>query len=342
MVESFPLGYMHLVCLGVVKKLIVNLWSCGKPATKLSFSQISHVSKLLTDLAGSVPVEFNCKPRSLSEAKMWKATELRQFLFYTGPVVLKQILDGNRYLNFLSLHVSMTILSSNKFADLLDYAEVLLKYFVETFITLYGKEHVSHNIHNLLHITNDVRKFGPLDKFSAFSFENYMQVLLKLIRKQDKPLEQIVRRRGESEIIVDNTRNVELNYPICQNKQRRGPVILNEIVISQYEKVIFKDFVLKATKPDNICALKDGSVISIKKIISTEDGIKIVGCQYLVLEDFYEKPCKSSALEIFVVSQNGPIKSWPLNEVAYKCMKLELDDKDVVFPLLHLEVISSH
>lgn len=30
MVRQFPLDYMHLVCLGVVKKLIVNLWLNGK------------------------------------------------------------------------------------------------------------------------------------------------------------------------------------------------------------------------------------------------------------------------------------------------------------------------
>lgn len=31
MIAHFPLDYMHLVCLGIVKKMIVNIWMNGKP-----------------------------------------------------------------------------------------------------------------------------------------------------------------------------------------------------------------------------------------------------------------------------------------------------------------------
>ncbi|KAJ8910559.1 hypothetical protein NQ315_008944 [Exocentrus adspersus] len=103
-----------------------------------------------------MPIEFNRKPRSLLEAKRWKATEFRQFLFYTGPVVLIDTLSPDKYLNFVCLHVSATILSSSSYADYIDYADSLLVYFVNTFTTLYKPEYVSHNIHNLLHIAQDL------------------------------------------------------------------------------------------------------------------------------------------------------------------------------------------
>lgn len=35
--DTFPLDYMHLVCLGVVKKFLASLWCYGKPSTKIVF-----------------------------------------------------------------------------------------------------------------------------------------------------------------------------------------------------------------------------------------------------------------------------------------------------------------
>ncbi|KAJ8968802.1 hypothetical protein NQ314_002111 [Rhamnusium bicolor] len=155
------------------------------------------ISELLISQSPNIPLEFNRKPRTLTEAKRWKATEFRQFLFYTGSVVLKNKLNTNRYLNFLTLHVASTILSNSKHSDYIDYASSLFKYFIDTFITLYGSENVSNNIHNLLQISQDVKNLGPLNNFSAF--ENYLQSLLKLIRKGGKPLSQIIRRKSEQD-----------------------------------------------------------------------------------------------------------------------------------------------
>ncbi|KAJ8966529.1 hypothetical protein NQ317_007175 [Molorchus minor] len=74
MVKCFPLDYMHLVCLGVMKKLLV-LWCYGKPCTKLSFHVISKISESLLNLSNHVPLEFNRRPRSLNE----KTKPLRQY-----------------------------------------------------------------------------------------------------------------------------------------------------------------------------------------------------------------------------------------------------------------------
>lgn len=70
------------------------------------------------------------------------------------------------------------LLLLSKISDI-DYAEELLKYFVSTFVQIYGQEHVSHNIHNLLHIAEVSRKFGSIVNFSAFPFENHMTHLKK-------------------------------------------------------------------------------------------------------------------------------------------------------------------
>lgn len=98
------------------------------------------------------------------------------------------------------LHIATTILCSSYFSSLdshLNYAEELLQYFVSNFKEIYGEHHISLNVHNLLHIVDDVRHFGPLDRFSCFKFENFNQQIKKMIRKHEKPLQQISRRIHE-------------------------------------------------------------------------------------------------------------------------------------------------
>lgn len=94
----------------------------------------------------------------------------------------------------------MALLSTSKYEQNLEYANSLLKYFVKIFIILYGKQHVSHNVHNLLHIC-DVANLEILDDFSAFPFENYTQTFNKLIRKSEKPLQQIISRLNERHLL---------------------------------------------------------------------------------------------------------------------------------------------
>lgn len=58
-----------------------------------------------------------------------------------------------------------------------------------------------HTVHNLLHLCSDVKIYGPLDKFSAFRFENYMMSIKRLLRKNEKPLQQLIKRYAEKENI---------------------------------------------------------------------------------------------------------------------------------------------
>lgn len=126
----------------------------------------------------------------------------RQPIFILYRACIRNNLSNDRYLNFLALHVSLTILTSKRNFNHLNYEHQLLQYFVKTFVMLYGPEHASHNVHNLLHITADVAKFCLVDEFSCFPFENFIQCIFKSIRKPADPLEQIVKRHSEQ---VDRT-----------------------------------------------------------------------------------------------------------------------------------------
>ncbi|XP_067208342.1 uncharacterized protein [Linepithema humile] len=202
MVSQVPFEYMHLVCLGVVKKLL-SAWIHGKYSrlTKLSARSISHISTRLKTLATYCPSNFARRPRSLDAYTKYKATEYRQFLMYTGPVVTYGILDQEVYTHFLFLHAAVRILvSTSPSKTYLNFADLALRKFVNRCDDLYGPTFYSYNVHGLIHLTNDVRQLGSLDSFSAFPYENNMAVFRRYCRKSGSVLQQISNRVAEMEV----------------------------------------------------------------------------------------------------------------------------------------------
>lgn len=176
-VTGFPLEYMHLVCLGVVKRLLCFLKK-GPPACRLSHAQIRAISTQLVFLSGKLPSEFARRPRPLTELDQWKATELRQFLLYTGPVVLKKVLHKKVYEHFLCLTVAVSILldsSEKKRAAYMKYATDLLSSFVDRCKRIYTPAFVVYNVHGLRDLSDDSRYYQcSLNDISAFSFGNHL------------------------------------------------------------------------------------------------------------------------------------------------------------------------
>ncbi|EZA60110.1 hypothetical protein X777_15268, partial [Ooceraea biroi] len=179
MISQLPLYYMHLVCLGVTKRLL-QLWIRGNKQNRLHRENINSISQYLMDIKNSIPSEFARKPRTLDDIDRWKATELRQFLLYTGIVILKSTIPPIWYNHFLSLSMAIRIMANPQICtSFLHYAHSLLLYFVSNYGTIYGEKYLSHNVHNFLHIVNDVKTFGCLDNFSCFKYENNMQKIKK-------------------------------------------------------------------------------------------------------------------------------------------------------------------
>ena len=199
MVQDFPVDYMHQVCLGVMKKLLLT-WMRGPRANnRLSSGQIGQISTKLVSLAHYIPQEFARKPRGLEEVDRWKATEFRQFLVYTGQIALKGVLPNNLYKNFMCLCVAITILLNRDLVLLYsNYAHRLLCYFVRSCHRLYGAEFCVYNVHSLLHLRTEADAFGSLDKCAAWPFENFMQQLKRKVRGGNNPAAQLVKRIYES------------------------------------------------------------------------------------------------------------------------------------------------
>ncbi|XP_071574407.1 uncharacterized protein [Temnothorax nylanderi] len=267
-ISQIPLDPMHMIFIGMKK--IIKLWLSGPLKTRFLTSQkINNVSKFLLDIRPFIPREFARKPQALQDVAQWKATEFRQFLLYTGPVVLHKELPSDIFSHFLCLHVAVRILSQ-KNSEYIAYAENLLYYFVKCFITIYGPEFVSHNIHGLVHITDCVKQLGPLDTFSAFPFENFMKELKSMLRKSERPLEQISNRYAEMSFCENTYGNKNVSKICVKDQHDKGPLV---------------------TGNDVVC---------LENIATTTEGTNIaIGRKFMVVEELYNTPCSSVSLGIF-------------------------------------------
>ena len=147
------------------------------PGGKISANQVNEISSLLLSLNGYMPSEFSRQPRSLKDLDRWKATEFRQFLLYTGPIVLQDIISDNAYEHFLALSITLTILlqSDDQIrSQYLDYARDFIRHFVYNSKYVYGNTFTVYNIHNLLHLPDDCFYHrSSLNTISCFPFENF-------------------------------------------------------------------------------------------------------------------------------------------------------------------------
>ncbi|XP_076071517.1 uncharacterized protein LOC143042895 isoform X1 [Mytilus galloprovincialis] len=198
MIKCFPIDYMHQVCLGVTKRLLVTWMRGPRGDYRLSGAQIRQISENLVALKKNVPREFARKPRPLLEIDRWKATEFRQFLLYTGQFALKGVLSPPYYKHFMALSVAISILVSEKLTALhSEYAQDLLEHFVNKGRELYGREFLVYNVHSLVHLKDDACQFACLENCAAWKFESYMQHLKRKIRGGNLPAAQLVKRIQE-------------------------------------------------------------------------------------------------------------------------------------------------
>ncbi len=199
-VQSFVLDSMHLLYLGVCRRFLTFLKS--GPNIKLSNGQLQVMSDRLITIAKYTPSEFVRRHRSIFELEKWKATELRQFILYTGLIVMEGIVSNDLYQLFLSLSVAVRILNLSDRDErirLLPFARQLLTAFVHNGRILCGDCFATYNVHNLLHVCDDVAYYDcALDELSSFQYENYLQYLKRTIADATKnPLVSAVKRLQE-------------------------------------------------------------------------------------------------------------------------------------------------
>lgn len=336
LVTSFVLDYMHLVCLGIVRKL-VSLWVKGPLTCRISSSVLTVVSENLKRLRQNLPRNFSRKPQSLYEYSQWKATEFRQFLLYTGPVVLFNAFPKCVYKNFLVLSVAIRILlSPDLCSDYCDYAEKLLKFFVTNFAKIYGSEFLVYNTHSLTHLAQDARKYGALDSVSCFPYENYLGQLKRMVRRPQNPVEQIVRRVDEKQTFNRDSKGSSTLEEHLKQPHFSGPTPLGFSTYTQFKQCQYKGMTISCS-PGNNCFEINSRVALVRNLLVSPMADIFAVCEFFNTGAcFFDYPVASSSLGITVVSAlTGQLFVVPVAQLSKKLVLLPMTDMYVALPQLH-------
>lgn len=237
----------------------------------------------------------------------------------------------------------MTIFLSHNFNHLAIYAQALMARFVKQFGNLYGNHLISSNVHSLIHLYDDYEKYGPLDQVSCFKFENYMSKLKKMVRKNEKPLQQVVKRYREqcnnatiNDLINDNIE------PKFEKLHTEGPLI-NDTTSPQYKILILEKITIKIHFDSNtFVSVNINGEINLMKIVSIcyNKHLKkevILGRKFETIECFFQKPIKSSKIGVYKISNfSKTVEMWNISDIKVKYAVLPIDENySVATPIIH-------
>jgi hypothetical protein len=331
-VVTFPLDYMHLSCLGVMRRLM-HLWVESPLKTRIGAQDVRRLSEALLSIRDQVPSEFARKPRQISELDRWKATELQQFMLYTGPLCLKGILPDSLYSNFMLFSVGMFILLSPSLClQYRQFAGDLLKLFVQNVGELYGQESLTYNMHATVYLTDEVKLHGNLDNVSAFVFENHLGKLKKLIRAPTAQIAQVVKRLSERSMVVSN---VDLKN--LQKEHQAGPLPLNFRMCQQFKECHQTTFKVTLARKDN-CLLIGDSIALARSFMTSRAGQFVIFQKFKLLKSFYVYPLDSCTIGVHRVSRlDSTLSIAPLSAMKNKCVLLSRAGHTMAIPYLHVK-----
>lgn len=279
MISQVPLDYMHLCCLGVMKKLLL-LWIKGPLHVRIPSLLVKKISSLMLEQSLNQPKEFQRRVRGLDCLANWKATELRTFLIYVGPIVLKNILHDNLYQHFMWFSIAIRILvDPARYVSFNPIANTLLRKFVETFGDLYDISFISYNVHNLIHLSECCLMYGPADNFSAFPFETKLGQIKRLVKHGRKTLQQVVNRLQESMSLNLNKKPLN-SYKLSKNVKNT----------ENYTEVYYPQFTFNSTDKNKWFLTNTNDIVEFQSVslCKTTKNPKILGRKLKVVSDFFE------------------------------------------------------
>lgn len=198
-VLDIPCEYLHGVCLGVVKRMIILTFNVGETRQRNTTRRLSDISQFnrLISLIKFVR-EFSRRARSLDISVM-KGQEYRNIIIIFFPVVIDCIEENakeRRLWLLLAYLIRACVLPDVEFQNI--HASVITycgKHFYELYEALFGARNCSYYTHIIGSHMPEMRVHGPLTLTSAFGFESFYAELRHAFTPGTiSPLKQIMEK----------------------------------------------------------------------------------------------------------------------------------------------------
>lgn len=333
MVSQIPNDSMHLLDEGVMNRMLKSIFH--GPCRKLHFRNGGRelLDAIQISMSPYVPSEFERKPRSiLMELPRFKGVDFRFILNYSGCLIFKDYVGSPVYDHFMLLFTAVRFLASPA-THLVNAnaAQNLLDKFVEEYPEVYDPKEVVYNIHSLLHVSDDVKLYGPLYSWSAYKYENHMNEIKKLIRKPNKILPQIHNRLEELNNINEK-KHLGFFGPARPFNSDTFPGCT-----CSYKSFKYDAFILQNNLRDSAARLKNGTPIEVQAFAKYNGEDVIFAKKFQNLRNFFINPVESIAV-LGIILCDKPADEmfmYNVNEIDYKYVRLPYKTCFVLIPMLH-------
>lgn len=327
---------MHVVELGVMRKLL-KFWTknalfCLSPLLQ------RKLSDRLKNTRQFCPKEFQRKPREIKDCAFYKAKEYRAIVLYLGPIIFESILPKKQYQHFLYLHIAYRILNDEdaiKCKDNIEFARNLLYSFVADFKNIYLPQLLSYVVHALLHLADDVERFGTAISISAYAYESRLGYLGGLVRSGNAPAIQVARRI------------YEMNYfGACQEVKKRKLGLDGKSSDGTFKKFWTPKYTFDGQLANRYCQIDNKFVFLIRHFEEMDHEPCVVGAYIEEISSVYKHPCHSIHFDTVQTNidlhnvrwDNNVVRSIPVSRITgkYYCVPMHRNKNDYAFvKLLH-------
>jgi hypothetical protein len=187
---STNIDYMHSVLEGVIKRFFKAWFEDTVEKTiddEYNYSLKPYITLINNRLMKIKPPSYiPVCARSITEYHHWRANEFLTFFIYYMLPVFNGFMRQVFYVNITKLVVALEYLLNREIkVNYIDQVKDILKHFVKEAQAIYPENIMLSGMHELLHLADCTKIFGPMNVMSCFPFEEVNRKILRIISGKD-------------------------------------------------------------------------------------------------------------------------------------------------------------